>query len=158
MRKTYDGLITKLEENQIFVFGSNPEGRHGKGTAKIASVYYGAVRGQGHGLQGQSYGLVTKNMRKGYYDKELGLTFKKYGARSVSKKLIMTLIGRLYKCATELGDKEFLVAYTADGKNLNGYTSVEMAGLFRDAGVIPANIVFEDKFWGLMGGDEAGSM
>ncbi len=30
MLKTYKGKITKLEPNQIFVFGSNPQGRHGK--------------------------------------------------------------------------------------------------------------------------------
>ena len=65
-RKTYYGLITDLLENQVFVFGSNPQGRHGKGTAKIALNKYNAIYGQGHGLQGRSYGLVTKNLKKGY--------------------------------------------------------------------------------------------
>ena len=34
--KFYIGNIESLAENEIFVFGSNPEGRHGAGTAKIA--------------------------------------------------------------------------------------------------------------------------
>ena len=41
-RKTYSGLITKLNRNQIFVFGSNPSGLHGMGTARIAFFKYGA--------------------------------------------------------------------------------------------------------------------
>lgn len=43
-------------------------------------------------------------------------------------------------------DKEFLVAYTADGKNLSGYSSKEIANMFYKAKPIPKNIVFEDKF------------
>lgn len=35
MRKFYTGNVTP-EANTIFVFGSNPEGRHGAGAAKVA--------------------------------------------------------------------------------------------------------------------------
>jgi len=52
--------ITKLEENQIFVFGSNLSGRHGKGAAKTA-LGWGAKWGQGKGLQGRTYGIPTKD-------------------------------------------------------------------------------------------------
>lgn len=41
----------------IFVFGSNTEGRHGKGDAAMAKQYYGAVYGRAEGLQGQSYAI-----------------------------------------------------------------------------------------------------
>lgn len=51
----------RLPENVIFVFGSNLAGRHGKGDALIALQRYGAIYGQGEGLQGQSYGLPTKD-------------------------------------------------------------------------------------------------
>jgi hypothetical protein len=34
--KTYSGMITELEPNQVFVFGSNTQGRHGKGAALMA--------------------------------------------------------------------------------------------------------------------------
>ena len=50
--KTYKGLIGSLEEHQVFVFGSNPEGRHGAGTAKIVLDHYGAKYGVGRGLHG----------------------------------------------------------------------------------------------------------
>lgn len=33
--KTYTGYIEELNPNQIFVFGSNTQGRHGAGTAKL---------------------------------------------------------------------------------------------------------------------------
>ena len=41
-----------------------PEGRHGLGAAKIARQQFGAVYGQGEGLQGNAYALPTKNIRK----------------------------------------------------------------------------------------------
>lgn len=44
----------------IFVFGSNLGGRHGKGAALFAKNKHGAIYGQGEGLQGQSYGIPTK--------------------------------------------------------------------------------------------------
>lgn len=46
---------------EIFVFGSNLAGRHGKGAALHARKHYGAVYGQGEGLQGQSYAIPTKD-------------------------------------------------------------------------------------------------
>jgi hypothetical protein len=45
----------------IFVFGSNLAGRHGAGAAKFAARHHGAKYGQGEGLQGQSYGIATKD-------------------------------------------------------------------------------------------------
>ena len=50
MRKFYIGNITP-DANTIFVFGSNTEGRHGSGAAKVAREQCGAIYGQGQGLQ-----------------------------------------------------------------------------------------------------------
>lgn len=50
----------------IFVFGSNRQGRHGKGAALTARQQHGAVYGQAHGLQGNSYAIVSKELRAGY--------------------------------------------------------------------------------------------
>lgn len=47
----------------IFVFGSNLAGRHGAGAALYALKNKGAVLFQGEGLQGESYGIPTKDMR-----------------------------------------------------------------------------------------------
>lgn len=52
-------FIIELKENEIFVFGSNLEGMHGGGAARLAHEKFGAIWGQGVGLQGQSYGIPT---------------------------------------------------------------------------------------------------
>ena len=51
--------ISELKPNEIFVFGSNLSGSHGGGAARLAYDRFGAVWGQGVGLQGQSYGIPT---------------------------------------------------------------------------------------------------
>lgn len=45
----------------IFVFGSNLAGRHSRGSALEAFKYWGAIYGQGAGLQGESYAIPTKD-------------------------------------------------------------------------------------------------
>ena len=52
-------FITSLAPNEIFVFGSNLRGMHGGGAAYVAVRKFGAVMGQGVGLQGQSYAIPT---------------------------------------------------------------------------------------------------
>ena len=52
-------MISALAENEIFVFGSNLAGAHAGGAARVAHVRFGAVWGQGVGLQGQSYAIPT---------------------------------------------------------------------------------------------------
>ena len=58
-KKTTPEFITELQPNEIFVFGSNLKGMHGGGAAYIAYRKFGAIMGQGVGLQGQSYGIPT---------------------------------------------------------------------------------------------------
>lgn len=50
-----------MTKQNIFVFGSNLAGRHGKGSALEAVRNHGAILGIGYGLQGQSYGIPTKD-------------------------------------------------------------------------------------------------
>lgn len=54
-----DGTLP--ENGEIFVFGSNLAGIHGAGAAKVAFEKFGAVWGQGQGLNGQSYAIATKD-------------------------------------------------------------------------------------------------
>ena len=56
-KRTTPEFITSLEPNEIFVFGSNLRGMHGGGAAYIAYRKFGAIMGQGVGLQGQSYAI-----------------------------------------------------------------------------------------------------
>lgn len=48
-----------MKPNEIFVFGSNLAGSHGGGAAQLAYKRFGAIWGQGVGLQGQSYAIPT---------------------------------------------------------------------------------------------------
>jgi hypothetical protein len=133
-RKTYSGTITSLQPDQIFVFGSNPEGRHGAGAAKYAKDNFGAIYGQGEGLQGQSYALPTKDLR----------VKENKSLRSISSSDITNSIKKLYALASR-SNKEFLVS-DYSGKNLNGYTGQEMADMFVNAGPIPVNVIFHENF------------
>lgn len=57
--RTTPEYITELQPGEIFVFGSNLEGMHGGGAAYLAYRKFGAIMGQGVGLQGRSYGIPT---------------------------------------------------------------------------------------------------
>ncbi|MBR4516257.1 MAG: hypothetical protein IKO60_02560 [Bacteroidaceae bacterium] len=58
-KRTTPEFITELQPGEVFVFGSNLKGMHGGGAALMAYRKFGAVWGQGVGLQGQSYGIPT---------------------------------------------------------------------------------------------------
>ena len=58
-KRTTPKFITELKPNEIFVFGSNLRGMHGGGAANVAFRKFGAIMGQGVGLQGQSYAIPT---------------------------------------------------------------------------------------------------
>lgn len=53
------GRISTLKPDEVFVFGSNLAGMHGGGAARAAVRHFGAVMGQGVGMQGQSYAIPT---------------------------------------------------------------------------------------------------
>ncbi len=52
-------FIEELAPNEVFVFGSNLQGMHGGGAARKAYKDFGAIMGQGVGLQGQSYAIPS---------------------------------------------------------------------------------------------------
>ena len=136
MPNFYMGDIVPTEDI-IFVFGSNPEGRHGAGAAKYARMYFGAVYGQGEGLQGNSYAIPTKDLR----------VTANHGYKSISPDRIKDSVRRMYDCAREHPDKRFMVAYRNTYRpSLNGYTGIEMIRIFLDAGPIPENVWFSDEW------------
>lgn len=81
----------------IFVFGSNLAGRHGKGSALEAVRTYGAKYGQGWGRQGDSYAIPTK----GYKLERLPLgmialfveDFKRYARQHPHDRFTVVAIG-----------------------------------------------------------------
>ena len=135
-RKTYSGLIHYLNENQIFVFGSNTQGRHGKGAALTARLRFGAIYGKPEGIQGKSFAIITKDLTK-----------KVHPSRTTSQ--IVSQIEKLYEYATLHPDKEFIVAYKSNDHNLNAYSSEDMAKMFASKN-IPENIVFDKQFYELI--------
>ena len=123
--------------DRTFVFGSNPQGRHGAGAAKIAVNQFGAIYGQGEGLQGSAYALPTKDLR----------VIKDNGFKSIPTDQIIQSIRKLYATARDNPTKTFSIAYkNTDTKSLNGYTGLEMLDMFKNAGAIPENIQFS-KEW-----------
>lgn len=128
--KSYEGFITP-EPDTIFVFGSNPEGRHGAGSAKVAVQQFGAKYGQGEGLQGMSYALPTTDLRK-------------RNRPSMTKEEIVDNIRRMYNVARENPRLTFKVAYTnkPDEVTLCGYSGRDMMDMFTNAGAVPDNVMF----------------
>jgi len=85
MRKYTPENIVNLDENEIFVFGSNEAGIHGAGAARIAFLKFGAEMGLGNGLSGNSYAIPTKDRNvetlpldkvKSYIDEFIGFVLK----------------------------------------------------------------------------------
>ena len=103
-------IINNLKPNEIFVFGSNLDGMHGGGAARVAYNKFGAIWGQGVGLQGQSYAIPTM-----------------HGGVNVIKPYVDEFIN-FAKSHTEL---KFLV--TRIGCGIAGFTDEEIAPLFKEA-------------------------
>lgn len=134
--RTYKGVITSLPDNGIFVFGSNTQGRHGKGAALIAKTKFGAKYGQASGLQGRSYAIITKDITKKVHP-------------SITKEDIKWQILKLYHAAEDNPTLDYYITYSGEGINLNSYTPQDMADMFnsfKSVGGIPENIIFEEKF------------
>ena len=130
--KSYKGTIIDLPENGIFVFGSNTQGRHGKGAALVAMQKFGAIYGQSKGLQGKSYAVITKDLTKKIHP-------------SISPEDIISQIRELYNFARQNLELDFYIIYSGNGINLNNYSNEEMASFFA-SGYITNNIIFEEEF------------
>lgn len=103
-------FITELQQGEIFVFGSNLSGMHGGGAALVAYRKFGAVWGQGVGLQGQSYGIPT--MQGGV-------------------ETIRPYVDEFIQFAGEHPELTFLV--TRIGCGIAGFTDDEISPLFKKA-------------------------
>ena len=114
--------IDELKANEIFVFGSNLAGAHGGGAARLAYNRFGAVWGQGVGLQGQSYAIPT--MQGGVE------TIKPY-------------VDEFIAFAREHRELTFLV--TRIGCGIAGFRDEEIAPLFREA-LDEENILLPETF------------
>jgi hypothetical protein len=84
-------VITRLGASEVFVFGSNEQGLHYGGAAKAAMENFGAIMGQGNGLQGKSYAIPSMSglVVMGEYVKE----FCEFAKAHPEKRFLVTEIG-----------------------------------------------------------------
>jgi hypothetical protein len=114
--------ISELKKNEIFVFGSNLAGSHGGGAARLAYDRFGAIWGQGVGLQGQCYAIPTMHggvdAIQPYVDEFIEFAFIHY-------------------------EYKFLV--TPIGCGIAGFRAEEIAPLFEEAINLP-NVILPKSF------------
>ena len=121
-RKYTPEMIRELAANEIFVFGSNLAGYHGGGAARIARENFGAIWGQGVGMQGQCYAIPT--MQGGVE------TIKPY-------------VDEFIDFARTHAEYTFLVTRIACG--IAGFSPREIAPLFADA-IDVENVILPEDF------------
>lgn len=129
--------ITSLKENEIFVFGSNTDGKHGAGAAKTAVEKFGAIYGKGVGLQGQSYAIPTLDYSRIESDE------KNYSLNRSSLTDIQNHVKDLCDFARENYNLKFYM--TKIGVGLAGFSMDEIQRVFLSC-EIPVNIILPKDF------------
>lgn len=124
--RTTPNFIKSLNHNEIFVFGSNLMGAHAGGAAYAAYKHFGAVWGNGVGLQGQSYAIPTMQ-----------------GGVETIKPYVDEFIG----FAKQHPEMKFLV--TPIGCGIAGFEPIDIAPLFRDATDVE-NVYLPESFWDIL--------
>ncbi len=119
-------MIRQLGENEIFVFGSNANGYHRGGAAAFAMREFGAVWGQGEGLQGKSYAIPTME----------GLD------------QLREAVNRFAAFADQHQELRFLV--TMVGCGIAGYSPRDIAPLFKGC-IDLENVALPIEFWNVLG-------
>jgi hypothetical protein len=122
-KRITEDYIQSLRPDEVFVFGSNLAGLHGGGAARAAYNKFGAVWGQGIGMQGQSYAIPT--MQGGV-------------------ETIAPYVDEFIEYAGSHPEKRFLV--TEIGCGIAGFKPEEIAPLFSGAIGIE-NISLPRRFW-----------
>lgn len=115
-------FITKIESDEVFVFGSNLKGMHAGGAARVAYDRFGAEWGNGVGMQGRAYAIPT--MHGGVPD-------------------IKPYVDDFIEFARNNTDKYFYV--TRIGCGIAGFSDAEIAPLFREALTL-SNVCLPETF------------
>ena len=125
-RRVTPDFITKLKEGEIFVFGSNKEGMHGGGAARIAYKEFGARWGEGVGMTGRCYAIPTMDGSLDIIRKHVD-DFTEYAAAHPELTFLVTRIG----CG------------------IAGWRDSEIAPLFGKASEL-GNVTLPEEFWKIL--------
>jgi len=115
-------FIRELKDNEIFVFGSNIEGKHLGGAAKLATNKFGAEWGVGDGLTGRCYAIPTMY-------------------KTVDE--IVPFTAKFIEFAKANQDMTFLV--TKIGCGIAGWSISEIAPLFKEC-INMDNVILPQEF------------
>lgn len=118
--------IDTLQEGEIFVFGSNPQGFHSGGAAQAAMNRFGAVWGQGEGLQGCSYALPS----------------------SCPLETMAQAVRRFTEFAAQHPELRFLVTRVGCGNA--GHRATDVASMFKGC-IGLENVALPAEFWKILG-------
>ena len=125
-RRVTPDFITELKEGEIFVFGSNKEGMHGGGAARIAYKEFGARWGEGVGMTGRCYAIPTMDGSLDIIRKHVD-DFTEYAAAHPGLTFLVTRIG----CG------------------IAGWRDSEIAPLFGKASEL-GNVTLPEEFWKIL--------
>lgn len=112
----------------IFVFGSNTAGRHGKGAALFARKNFGAIYGRGEGIQGLSYAIPTKDGN----------------LRTLPLSAIAEHVATFLAFA--LANPELRFRITPIGCGLAGYRREQIKPIFEGHGPLPKNCFYSPEW------------
>jgi len=154
-RQGYGERVTKLGEDEVFVFGSNRQGLHIGGAAEFAMwgqnkpiiaespkvgvkglyAVFGEGRGMQRGTRGASYAIPTVDLSW------------QLAAVKVPAVEICSAIRGMYSHARENPGMRYLVAGSFEfEKPISGYSHDEFCAMYAAAGDIPDNVVFSDSY------------
>lgn len=125
-RRVTPDFITELKEGEVFVFGSNKEGMHGGGAARIAYKEFGAIWGEGVGMTGRCYAIPTMDGSLDIIRKHVD-DFTEYAAAHPELTFLVTRIG----CG------------------IAGWRDSDIAPLFGKASEL-GNVTLPEEFWKIL--------
>jgi len=119
------GFITELEDNEVIIFGSNLNGEHIGGSARQAYEDFGAIWGNGNGIQGMGHDF------KSYAFPTLDTQMQKLPLENIKQSF-----ENLIKVANWCPEKTFYL--TPVGQGISGFTKKEIESVMPK---LPKNII-----------------
>ena len=147
--KTFSGSVTVLADNEVFVFGANPQGFHGAGAAGFATFGQFGNRWREHGYDKWPDGTKGRWNVKGRIGPMEGTHGKSFGlvtvAKAGAKRSHPIDYKPLFECCLRNPHWTFYLAQEGS-VGLNGWFPDEVARMMRQAGPLPPNLHISASF------------